>query len=990
MSPDSSVAATPYGAHNEIARPQKKEPSTLTVSRSQMKEVSASLTVAPFGKVNYWDLHESRTRLVRATILTDFAKERAKFGLAIDGSSSMKPFFESGNVRDVAQRVGTFFARRDWDGFVSLIYWATGVGDDGIQSLGEFAQEFAFTPPAVYGRKTVLLPALRYFTDGRQRPDLYYARWGIFAFLTDGAIEDLGAVKVYSTELATELSRGSRLGNIKLLLIGLGDRVDESQFDQLDDLETGTGIDLWDTKLLAEMRDLDNPYELFAEIIDPDIVLVPGDGIVSDSVGNVVADFREHGLTELLEFALPFGEPAFNLEVAGHRIRQPLPFADSALETDSVLDVFPLNIDFGFVENLAEQQACTVSIHNNGAGIWEGSVESDVPWLSARPSRLACPPDSAIELSVKLKPGAEAYLGPRLNSGLLLISGAGYEQAIRVTVAIPFRFLAFTTDEERVMEVWSFIHENLDLSSALLAERFKDLVHHFCNRLGLTGTPDSPKLTGEFCHLGVDASAVLSDTGLRTRILLVSSLIPELRDDHLAELDTQVSGLELHGRHVVLLLLFGEQVAVQETHRRVMAQRYQRTYNIVVLGGRQLWQIVYDRDPRQKLREFIYRVVKLEDINPFQGAGPADDRTFSGREFELSTISSNAHAKSFAVVGGRRIGKTSLLMQLHNRNLPGTGLQSLLYDCQPLAVPDLSFLNQEPKDWSPPLPPGHTARTFRELLEAIPTDKPLAILLDEIDQLIEKDAPASWPVLKTLRSLVNSRKLQIVACGAETLRRAMADPSGPLFNFFHSVLTLKRLEYAAVRNLVTRPLGKLEIDLSQENDIIRLIWQSTGGHPLVVQKLCANLLERVSRQPITSMSRRRVTPEDVGAVAQHPEFLANGFLDVYWEDATYLERIITLVLARVEDRPLSSLDIRDLLREQAGLNLRLREIQGPLDRLQYLRCILRQSPDGYVFDFDAFPQVLRRPNVITLDGVLELYLENYRDFGDVKLQPYGR
>jgi len=59
------------------------------IDRSQMKEVSAGMTVHPFGKVNFWDLPNGESRMVRATILTDFVKERAKFGIAVDGSRSM-------------------------------------------------------------------------------------------------------------------------------------------------------------------------------------------------------------------------------------------------------------------------------------------------------------------------------------------------------------------------------------------------------------------------------------------------------------------------------------------------------------------------------------------------------------------------------------------------------------------------------------------------------------------------------------------------------------------------------------------------------------------------------------------------------------------------------------------------------------------------------------------------------------------------------------
>ncbi|MCB9078362.1 MAG: VWA domain-containing protein [Anaerolineaceae bacterium] len=306
------------------------------IDRTQMHEVPAVQIVEPFAKVNYWDMPNGGGRMILAFIKMDVTREGAKMGIAIDGSGSMEDLFGKkplsafipappNHVRPAAQAMSTYLAKKSADGKVAIIYWATGPGGKDIQMLGDLTAEeagkFTFDPPAHYGTGTQLLPALQYFTDGQQRRDLFDAPWGMYVFITDGAIEDLEAVKQYCTQMAKDIDAGRR-NDLKLVIIGLGNQVDREQMDELDDLETGTEVDLWDTKLASEMKDLS---EIFAEVVEEGTILVPGDGIIKDNQGNIIIDYRDTGLPGILEFTLPPSSKSFHLEVAGNTSSQPLP-----------------------------------------------------------------------------------------------------------------------------------------------------------------------------------------------------------------------------------------------------------------------------------------------------------------------------------------------------------------------------------------------------------------------------------------------------------------------------------------------------------------------------------------------------------------------------------------------------------------------------------------------------------------------------------------
>jgi hypothetical protein len=298
---------------------------------SQLKHV-----VDPFGEVNVYPLPGGKVR-VAATILMEPHKEGAQTGIALDGSGSMSKLYgvEDGSrvlspifggpkkltneITPIAQKLCAYLARRiDADGGTTCIYWAVGENGGEIEVVGDLradeAERHVFGPPRDFGTGTRLLPAVRYFVE-RFRD----APWGFYVFITDGELHDLDEVKAYSVRLAKEIA-ARRRNPMKFVLIGVGPSVNETQMAELDDLDSGTSIDLWDHKLAAEMRVL---QEIFAEVVDRN-ARVADNGRILDAHGRVVKDYSDSGLPAFLEFEMPAGAEYFTLEVNGTRIHQAL------------------------------------------------------------------------------------------------------------------------------------------------------------------------------------------------------------------------------------------------------------------------------------------------------------------------------------------------------------------------------------------------------------------------------------------------------------------------------------------------------------------------------------------------------------------------------------------------------------------------------------------------------------------------------------------
>lgn len=286
--------------------------------------MQAKKVVEPFGEVNCYTTNRNVWR-VTATILMEPRREGTRTGIALDGSSSMRMAYGYGDMRvnqvsPVAQRISSYLAGKlDADGGTTFIYWATGERGDQVEVVGDLTSQEAlnhpFGPPRVFGNDTQLLPAVKYFVER-----FASAPWGFYVFITDGSINDLGNVKSYTCQLARDIAAGKRQP-VKFVLIGVGAHVNEEQMEELDDLHTGTHLDLWDHKIAREMRVL---QEIFAEVVDKK-ARVADHGKIKDADGRLIKDYAGEGLPAFLDFEVPPETKSFTLEVNGVTVTQDLP-----------------------------------------------------------------------------------------------------------------------------------------------------------------------------------------------------------------------------------------------------------------------------------------------------------------------------------------------------------------------------------------------------------------------------------------------------------------------------------------------------------------------------------------------------------------------------------------------------------------------------------------------------------------------------------------
>lgn len=227
-------------------------------------------------------------------------------------------------VQPFAQKFIAYLVKNlDAGGRTTVIYWA---GNDGnaIEVLGDITevqcQQLEVNGPKSisFGRGTSLTPAVKYFVER-----FVDAERGMYVFITDGKLDDLEQVKKYTTQLAKQIESGQR-NPVKCILIGVGNEIDRTQLEELDDLDTQSEIDIWDYKIAEEMSTL---VQIFAEVVNENQIVAPI-GMLYDSAGKLVKRYTD-GLPAKISLTLPSESQWFELEVHGKKIRQTIIFPNN-------------------------------------------------------------------------------------------------------------------------------------------------------------------------------------------------------------------------------------------------------------------------------------------------------------------------------------------------------------------------------------------------------------------------------------------------------------------------------------------------------------------------------------------------------------------------------------------------------------------------------------------------------------------------------------
>ncbi|MBI5302000.1 MAG: AAA family ATPase [Chloroflexi bacterium] len=386
-------------------------------------------------------------------------------------------------------------------------------------------------------------------------------------------------------------------------------------------------------------------------------------------------------------------------------------------------------------------------------------------------------------------------------------------------------------------------------------------------------------------------------------------------------------------------------------------------HDFIVLDGMDIRRLLGARDPSRRLVELILDQVDLTVVSPYVTSGPVPENMFFGREHELKTIVRTVRDTNFAIVGGRKIGKTSVLARVHHMLKNSPEYRPLYLDCQ--AVHNhTEFFSAVDTMWQLPLP-SRDLEGFRAMARDVAAQYPqrvIVMLFDEIDDLLAHDIANGERLFQILRALSQEAKTRFVFCGEKTLNLALHNPNLVFFNFCN-LMPLSYLARDEARRVITDPMQDMGVALDDEHTLPDRIVELAAGHPNIVQYICQKLVERINAR-----RERVITRVDVSALAQSAQF-AEYFAEVSWGAASSLERLITLVM--LEHPEVTPGEMAEMLRAR-DLRVPPAQLEMAFDDL-CLFSILRRDGPKYAFAARAFPEVLRRSQDIY--GLVMSYTE---------------
>lgn len=376
----------------------------------------------------------------------------------------------------------------------------------------------------------------------------------------------------------------------------------------------------------------------------------------------------------------------------------------------------------------------------------------------------------------------------------------------------------------------------------------------------------------------------------------------------------------------------------------------QAIHDFIVLDGTDIRNLLAAKDHAHRLVEVILDQVDLTVVSPYVTSGPVPENMFFGREHELKTIMRTVRDTNFAIVGGRKIGKTSVLARVYRLLQEAPEFQPFYLDCQAVHS-ETDFFEAIDTLWHTPLPaptPEGFRRMATDLLAGHP-NRVIVLLFDEIDALLQNDIAQGERLFRVLRALSQENQIRYIFCGEKTLSAALRDPSLVFFNFCN-VMPLTYLNPAEACRVVNEPMQEMGITLERDGALAEYIVGLTAGHPNIVQYICQKLIERINLR-----RERVITRADVDALSQSAQF-AEYFAAISWGNATSLERLITLLM--LDDPEVTLGEMGDQLRSRS-LHVAPTQLERAFDGL-VLYSILRRDGPKYAFAADAFPEVLRR------------------------------
>ncbi len=281
---------------------------------------------------------------------------------------------------------------------------------------------------------------------------------------------------------------------------------------------------------------------------------------------------------------------------------------------------------------------------------------------------------------------------------------------------------------------------------------------------------------------------------------------------------------------------------------------------------------------------------------PYVGKEPAVGSSFFGRTSQIRQILEDN--LSYAIIGARMVGKTSMLRELEWR-LGQRGEDVIFVDgqsCASLEALDLAICSRlAPSRLDRAI--ARAQKTGEPLLRAVVKTrvrrgaKRLVLIVDELGTLLTELPATDWEHFGVFRELIQGGELRLFfSCFQELTAKQRESFEGPFINTV-TEMRLRMLDETAVQDFFCAPLALVGRH-SKVDSIASLAWKETGGHPAFLQLLGLHLFSRLQEKPEADPLAivMRAVAEDARSV------FGSLARELFYDDVSPLDKLVYLDL----------------------------------------------------------------------------------------------
>lgn len=360
------------------------------------------------------------------------------------------------------------------------------------------------------------------------------------------------------------------------------------------------------------------------------------------------------------------------------------------------------------------------------------------------------------------------------------------------------------------------------------------------------------------------------------------------------------------------------------------------------------------------LVDLLARQLRVTRISPYQThGGITRPGAFFGRESLLARVL-NREPGNYLLVGGRQLGKTSLMKAIERRFVGHPRVH-----CVYLSLRDHRLTLRLALELGMAEDTGIDALVAE--LSARAAGRGLLLLIDETDLFLRAEAAQGYPQLGALRALSEEGRCHFMLAGFWDLYEAVTlDFASPLRNF-GEVIHVGSLEEEACRALATEPMARLGVHYASP-DLPRRLVAACGRRANLVALACQQLLSQLDRG-------QRV----LDAAQVHAALVSEPVIDALagWARlspdpvACRIDRIVVYQVASAQltgsgERGIALVDLLATF-DAAGARVDPEQVRQALARLQ-LAYVIRRESDGlpFVFAVPVFATQFQREEVQAL------------------------